>query len=477
MLVYAFKTIFIQFIFLLFYECSLKKSTFFNWNRGYLLISIVLSLVLPLIVIELPSQVSSPTYSVLLPEVLLGTFDSAAQNTVEEIQKIIPITQKSWSYGWLIYILFGFVFLTMTLHKLWRIFKMKIIHPKEKNGRVLVVRTQNNESPFSFLNIIFINENVSNSAYQTILKHELVHVNQKHSYYLIFLSLLQIVFWFNPLIYLYKNRLILTHEFIADRNSTETVEVKNYINQLLNQAFKTQNIKFINSFYHPSQIKNRIKMLQNSPTKKHHLLKYLCIIPIVVGSLYFTSTTLNAQEKSASQIENQQELSEDELVKKYYNELVKLGSIEKAMESYGMIYKEISENYKKSLSTFCKIKANFLYINDETKKRKMKQGTWTEEDEERQLKRMNLSTTYEEYIEITKTLTSKLNWESRTENGILKLVVDDIDNFNEEEQKRFDKKMKMIENDEFFTGLIICQTDGKAITKIGEEKKIIYYKF
>src|SRR5690606_1094069 len=118
--------------------------------------------------------------------------------------------------------------------------------------------------------------------------HELVHINHRHSWDLVFFELLRIIFWFNPLIYIYQSRIAELHEFIADKHTVKTNKKEHY-QHLLEEVFKTENISFINQFFNHSLIKKRIVMLQKSKTKKVWQLKYLSLVPLLIGMLIYTS--------------------------------------------------------------------------------------------------------------------------------------------------------------------------------------------
>jgi beta-lactamase regulating signal transducer with metallopeptidase domain len=46
--------------------------------------------------------------------------------------------------------------------------------------------------------------------------HEFTHVKEKHSRDVIFIELLQTIFWFNPMLIFYKKAIQLNHEYLAD---------------------------------------------------------------------------------------------------------------------------------------------------------------------------------------------------------------------------------------------------------------------
>ena len=72
--------------------------------------------------------------------------------------------------------------------------------------------------PFSFLRIIFLNKQdyIENRIAVNVLRHEFEHVRQTHSYDIIFFEILQIVFWFNPMLFIYKWAARINHEYLAD---------------------------------------------------------------------------------------------------------------------------------------------------------------------------------------------------------------------------------------------------------------------
>src|SRR5690606_8580264 len=72
--------------------------------------------------------------------------------------------------------------------------------------------------PHSFFQYIFVNKQAyKNEAIDSnILKHEAVHGKQWHSVDVLFIELIQVFFWFNPLIFLYKEAIKLNHEYLAD---------------------------------------------------------------------------------------------------------------------------------------------------------------------------------------------------------------------------------------------------------------------
>lgn len=66
-------------------------------------------------------------------------------------------------------------------------------------------------------------------------------------------------------------------------------------------------------------------------------------------------------------------------------------------------------------------------------------------------KKLKKQKTYQDYVNQRKTDKAKEQWENNTQDGILKLVVDDLDQFTEAEQKRYDGLIILLNRDPYFT--------------------------
>src|SRR5699024_3513154 len=139
----------------------------------------------------------------------------------------------------------------------------------------------NTDVAFSFGNTIYLGQELNEVTKGVILKHEKVHVEQRHSTDLVLFELLRIVFWWNPSLYFFQKRLQAVHEYIADAEVVQTITRKEYYQNLLSQVFKTNDFSFTNTFYKQSLIKNRIIMLQKIKSPKKSKLKYLLVLPLM----------------------------------------------------------------------------------------------------------------------------------------------------------------------------------------------------
>ncbi|MDO6603717.1 M56 family metallopeptidase [Arenibacter palladensis] len=271
-----------QLLFLIVYDLFLKRETFFQWNRAYLIGTFVLSLLLPWIKIEAFKTTVSSEYFIY-PEYLWGM-------DMSEGVVVAPENYPSFDLSASETIFYGGMLIAALLfaYKLFQINRLKrhgeICYFKDFT-RVLV---RNSNIAFSFFRSIFLGDQVLEKEHQSIIQHELVHIEQRHTWDLLFFESMRILGWFNPLVYVYQNRVSELHEFIADAKVAKTHKAEQY-QLLLSQVFQTQHISFINQFFKTSLVKKRIVMLQKSKSKKVWRLKYLLIIPIILGMLVYTS--------------------------------------------------------------------------------------------------------------------------------------------------------------------------------------------
>nr|WP_299214923.1 M56 family metallopeptidase [uncultured Allomuricauda sp.] len=282
MIQYVLESLVFQLIFLLTYDLFLKKETFFQWNRIYLIGTFTLSLILPWIRIE-ALQALVPNELIAYPSFLwqLDEITVYSKNNNEGFFESI-----SWEH-----MVFGIGVLVMCCWfsiKLFQILRLKhkgVVHYHKDYTKIVVPKS---ETAFSFFRNIFLGQDIKQDKQRQIIAHELVHVRQLHTIDLIFFELMHIMFWFNPLVFVYQKRASELHEFIADSEVSKGNKKEQY-QLLLSDVFQTQNISFVNQFFKKSLIKKRIVMLQKEKSGKIYRLKYLLLLPVTVSMLLYTS--------------------------------------------------------------------------------------------------------------------------------------------------------------------------------------------
>jgi len=241
----------------LYYQLSLKDKTFHHYNRFYLLSAMLISILLPLIKIEdFTIEVSNNLY------LLISKMQSFNEQKNLDNDHI---------YFRIIFSALGLVslyFLGKFLYGIFRIQQLKSQFKKESFEGVNFYQTNLSEAPFSyFRNLFWKNSIVINSEVgKQILKHEMVHIEQKHSFDKIFIEIITSVFWFNPFFHIIKKEINLIHEYLADKKAVKQSDTKAFAQMLLASHFSGNQLPATSPFL-SSNLKKRLKMLQKPQTK------------------------------------------------------------------------------------------------------------------------------------------------------------------------------------------------------------------
>jgi len=278
-------------IFFLAYFILLRKETFFNANRWYLLSGILTSIALPFILFK----------KVILIEPVVRQFVPIQKNIVYQpnIASPEPIFEINWFYVAIgIYAAGMLFFLLKFIKDLWALSKILKNQKIQEIERFKLLDTNKIQLPFSFFNyIVFNSSQFKQVELENILEHEKVHSSQYHSVDMILSQLFCIVFWFNPFAWLHRKAIAQNLEFIADSQALKSVPDRIiYQKTLLKVSASHQCIPITNHFFQ-SLIKKRIVMLNKNQSKRRNSLKYLAVLPLLtVFMLQFQVKTV-AQEK------------------------------------------------------------------------------------------------------------------------------------------------------------------------------------
>ncbi|WP_424495178.1 M56 family metallopeptidase [Salinimicrobium sp. GXAS 041] len=283
---YIIEAVIFQLLFLLTYDLLLKKETFFAYNRWYLLLTPIVAIALPLLQFESLGKMVPSESLVMLPEVYLGGAAASAATTTGPAEVSNSLEINWWLVLYLLGALINSILFIRKYKVLKRLFKNRVISTENK---LKIIQVPNSNIACTFFNSVFLGDQLKKEEMDQILSHEKIHADQKHSADLLFFELLKIILWFNPLIYIYQARIAVLHEFIADAGVVKTVEKRTYYQQLLNTAFSTENISFINQFFNHSLIKKRIVMLQKSRSKTISKFKFLILLPLMLAMLTYVS--------------------------------------------------------------------------------------------------------------------------------------------------------------------------------------------
>lgn len=274
------------------YWLMLRKHTFFQWNRWYLIGSLLIAFALPEII-----------YPAAAPELPVIYEMNASAFAVISNQ---PKQPENWTWVEILTLIYAAglvaaaVQLASNIAQLVKYLRSGELVELEDCNVVLI--DSNQVGSFSFLKWIVINRNDYENHFDAILRHEMVHTQQRHSLDILLIEILRTIFWFNPVLLLYKRSLQEIHEYLADAQAPNR---EYYAQFLVAYALNAPVASLTNHFFKPSQLKNRIQMIYKNRTSKWMLCTY-----VAAATMIGTSALLVAGCESQVSKENNVEKSD-----------------------------------------------------------------------------------------------------------------------------------------------------------------------
>lgn len=279
----------------LFYQLFLRRLTFYNWNRWYLVGYSLLCFVIPLF------NITDFLFHHELQQTTVVQFVPVIGNIQLTKQQEFFLSRDT-----ILLLVFVAGITIMTVRLLLQIFFMKKMQARAtmiSKGEVNLYHVNESIVPFSFHNSIYINWSLhSEDELQEIIRHEFVHVKQKHSIDILLAELVFIVLWFNPFAWLMRKAIRQNLEFIADNKVLEEgIDRKQYQYLLLKVIGNTQ--FSIAPKFNFNSLKNRIVMMNKIRSAKVQLLRFMFILPLVaVMLLAFRSNYKHNQDKKQNML-------------------------------------------------------------------------------------------------------------------------------------------------------------------------------
>jgi hypothetical protein len=285
------------------YWFLLRKEKLFAFNRVFLIFSVLFSLTLPFISIPISIQNSEPqgslekTLSSVIPAYSLEqyAFSSTVNQSFNKSEPLqVPLNGKI-NYSQILVLLYITGVLLLLVRFIRNIFfishQMKISEKITYSGQRLVL-TNNQINPFCFFNTIFVSKQdyLNNEIAEELLSHEIEHIRQSHSADVIFIELVKIIYWFNPILVLYSKAIRVNHEYLADNAVIQgSSDIKNYAEKLLNYISSRRNIPLTSGF-NPSLTRKRLLMITKSRSGIiNHGARIFITLNLVIALLFILS--------------------------------------------------------------------------------------------------------------------------------------------------------------------------------------------
>ena len=279
------------------YWLLLRKEKLFIFTRFYLILSVLLSLTIPFISFSINLGYNKATTDILTilnrtqelnpiqnKVSLSGPETSLSRNSESDFPNQSaagkPRAMDSKKIFLLIY-LSGFALMLIRFcRNILLVNEMFRKSEKIDQEWFKIALVDHPVNPFSFLRTVYINKQdfLENRIAANVLKHELEHVRQSHSCDIIFFEMLSIVFWFNPVLFLYKWAAKINHEYLADEAVVTSIsDIKTYADELINFINLRVGVPFTSGFS-PSTIRHRLLMLNTNTTRRSKNIRMLIIL-------------------------------------------------------------------------------------------------------------------------------------------------------------------------------------------------------
>ena len=286
LLIYIMKSAVCLAVFYLFYKLLMSRETFHRFNRFSLLGLMIICSIIPFVKISIDSPTESVQGAVSMDELLTAPViinsDIAPQSNDYSAMEYIIVFASA------IYIIGILFFTAREIFQLRKVLNITLkgteedislyINNNVKNIKLIV--TDENTSPFSWMNRIVISRTDLEENGREILCHEMAHISNHHSIDLIITDICILLQWFNPASWLIKSELQNVHEFEADETVIRNgIDAKNYQLLLIKKAVGSRLYSIANSFNH-SKLKKRITMMMKKKSSPWARAKYLYILPL-----------------------------------------------------------------------------------------------------------------------------------------------------------------------------------------------------
>jgi hypothetical protein len=316
----------------------LRKETYFNFNRLYLVGSIVLALMVPLLHLNLDIPLGSTLEN---PARGISSFRTGYEEMISLLDAdfgrepgekhmlsrgfVATATEAGGEHGttpsegrhgeqWeqgsersnvnlsriLLFIYIGGVvyFFARFVYLVIRLYLLAKRNRVSRQDGFRMVEIEEEISPFSFFRFLFINNGVfSKSELHHVLEHEKAHIRQKHTTDHLFAHGLAVFQWFNPLAWQVRKALKTTHEYIADRQVIDKgFERNDYQALLLKQVIGYHSVELVNNF-NLKPIKKRIAMMNKTKSGLSAKLKATLVAPFAILIFFlFADFTLKGKD-------------------------------------------------------------------------------------------------------------------------------------------------------------------------------------
>lgn len=345
------KFLFISVCLIVFYYILFKNKSSFNESRIFLLLIPLISITISVLTIKIPESLL--TYYV--PQNTIQYFENVRDSNNEEIEKdnFIPVLEEkilseqtvkevptkarqgshtdpkiikpSFDYLFLIKIIYFTVvalYILLLLYHFYKIYLIRLKSPYQWEDSLRIYNSSHIQGSFSFMKDIFLCKDLDSDKRSIIIAHERLHILHHHCIDMALVELMTVTFWFNPVIWLIRREIRLTHEFQVDDNILRNgIEQEKYMKTILEETAGF--LPVMANGFNTSLIKKRFMKMKNGNHIRHKklrlalmipflslLLAFFCVKPIASAQQTQEIKQLNIQEEKPVEVSHNLQVTE-----------------------------------------------------------------------------------------------------------------------------------------------------------------------
>lgn len=277
--VYLIKSSVCVLLYELFYRLFLRGETFHRLNRIVLLMSLVLSLLLPLFDVSGWFVAASQDRDLPFAGLTISLQELAVEQKATALSEPSGMTLSTVLFGvyltGVVLLLLKNLFIFVYLHRLLK----RCCQKQTADGQVYY-QYSDRIGPFSWLGRVVLSSADDEALTSCILAHERAHVLLGHSLDLLLIELFLCFQWFNPAVWWLKKDLRLVHEYEADRYVLSSgFDACTYQLLLIRKSVGPKLYNMVHSFNNYS-LKKRITMMMKRKSRFWTQAKSLYVLPL-----------------------------------------------------------------------------------------------------------------------------------------------------------------------------------------------------
>ena len=282
-------------LFYAFYLLVMRRTTFFRLNRALLLAGSYLCLLLPFIRLRTATEAFGAAQALTMVGGVGG-----GEPAKQALRTAFP-----WQTVLLALYLAG-ASVTLAFYLISARQMRRVIRRAEKSQREgcdLLLLDENIPSFSWGRTVVMSRQDLQENP--AIFTHEQMHVRCRHSLDLLLFLPLQLLFWWNPLVWITREELRLLHEYEADEGVLQKgIDATQYQLLLVRKAVGEQRFSLASGFQH-AKLKNRIEMMLKPTSSVWMRWSYLALIPVLAMFMFACNPNKKSKTPAPEAVEQE----------------------------------------------------------------------------------------------------------------------------------------------------------------------------